>query len=146
MLLAEDSLFVIGAIEFQNATELPTLEAAASLQLADQLADAGAKRWDAYLVMLSSAAATERGMSEDVTDIVYNTRYLRRLIRWGVTPTEASLADALRLFLPLPVPGMTGPVDPVQMLADRLPSRGVNPDSAAAAFAQWRGSEGRDDD
>jgi len=63
MLLAENALFLVGVVEFSGASDLPSIEAASSTQLADHVADAGAKHWDAYLVLLSAAAATERGWS-----------------------------------------------------------------------------------
>lgn len=145
MLLAENPLFLVGVVEFVGASVLQSVEAAASTQLADYVADAGAKHWDTYLVLLSAAAATERGWSEDVTDILYNTRYLRRIVRWGVVPTESSLTSALRPFLPLPSPSTSGPIDPIQRLEDELPSHGVDPEKAATALAQWRAGGGRDD-
>ena len=146
ILLAENSLFLVGVVEFSGAYDLPSIEAATSTQLADQVAAAGPKHWDAYLVLLSAAAATDRGWSEDVTDILYNTRYLRRIVRWGVIPTESSLSSALRSFLPLPPPSAAGPIDPIQRLIDELPTHGVEAEKAETALAQWRVSGGRSSD
>jgi len=146
MLLAEDPLFLIGIVEFVGASDLPSVEAGASTQLADYVADAGAKQWDTYLVLLSAAAGTERGWSEDVTDILYNTRYLRRMVRWGVVPTESSLSSALRPFLSLPLPSTPGPIDPIQRLVNELPSHGVDTEKTATALAQWRASGDGDGD
>ena len=144
-LLAENALFLIGVIEFAGASDIQNVEAAASIQLADRLSNAGPKSWDAYLVLLSAAAATERGWSEDVTDILYNTSYLRRIVRWGVTPDEFSLVIALRPFLPLPPPSTSGPIDPMSQLIEELPAQGVDLEVANTALAQWRTIDSGDD-
>lgn len=145
MLVAESPLFLVGIVEFAGSSDLPSIEASASTQMADYVADAGAKRWDTYLVLLSAAPATERAWSEDVTDILYNTRYLRRIVRWSVAPTESSLATALRPFLPLPLPSTAGPIDPIELLVEELPGHGVDAERVATGIAQWRADSSRAD-
>ncbi len=147
LLLAENDLFVIGLVEFASPDELPVLEGSATIELAEHLASAGAKRWDAYLVLLTSLPAGNQQMSATVTDILYNTRYVRRIIRWGLAADPDVVAVALRPFFPLSaVYGGTPASDPVRQLADRLPAHGVSSVEARAAVNLWlASSEGEQD-
>lgn len=145
LLLAENAYFAVGIAEFTSTNGIGLLEADATFAVASRIGEERAKRWDAYLVLLSTLPASERGLPETIKDIVYNTRYLRRLVRWGVSATEESLSEALRPFLPLPPPEEAVPRDPVSLLELRMPSYGVNTEDAANAIAQWRASaEARD--
>lgn len=142
LLLAENDFFAMGIVEFNSTAELPAVEARAAGELAERLAAApnGAKSWDTYLVLLSSLVRSEDAMPEAVTAVVYNTRFLRRIVRWNVQPEEISLARALRPFLPLTTAQTGKSVGAVKLLVERLPSYGVSPESAAEAMAQWRTS------
>jgi len=65
LLLAENDFFAIGLVEFGTPGELSGAEASGAAELLDRLsAEAGAKRWDAYLVLLSPAALTADAMPE----------------------------------------------------------------------------------
>ena len=55
LLLARNSLFIIGIAQFDSVSSLSAVESQGSLTLGEQLGDAGPLRWDAYLVLLTPA-------------------------------------------------------------------------------------------
>jgi hypothetical protein len=142
LLLATDPLFLVGIAKFESAADLPGVEARSSITLGDQIVEAGPRRWDSYLVLLTSSEREDFELSESVAEITYNTQYHRRMIRWGLLPTEESLTDALRPFLPLPSANVEGPRDPVRLLAERMQLHGLDSSDVAVALAQWN-EEGR---
>lgn len=146
LLLAENDYFALGLTEFGDGRDLPYAEASASAGLVDRLLDAkdGAKRWDLYLVLMTAASQSGDDMPESVTSIVYNTRYLRRIVRWDLTPETHVLTRALQAFLPLPTPPRGRVAAPIDLLASNLPQFGVSPDAADLAVRQWRESSSRD--
>jgi hypothetical protein len=138
-LLAENDYFAIGITEFFSPQELPVIAAAAANALVERIAtDAGAKRWDFYLVLVSSVHPDDVVMPESVTTIVYNTTFFRRVVKWGIEPSELSISEALRAFLPLAATGVAAPVSPMQRLAERLPSYGLSPELAAQTMERFR--------
>jgi hypothetical protein len=146
ILLAEDPYFALAIAEFSTSQDLPTAEEAGAAALVEQISpDAGVKRWDAYLVLLSSASADQHDMPESVTNIVYNTSLFRRIVKWNVTPNAASLDRALRAFIPLASPPNVALMNPVDRLAERLPSFGISRDDAEAAISRFRAMRTRND-
>lgn len=141
MLIAENPLFVLGIQEFTDLSDLEGTEPDGSLFLAEMLASAGGKRWDAYLVLLSQTTGRDTSASSTITEVVYNTRYLRRLVRLNVLPTEDHVLNALRPFFPLRSSRSAGPRDPVEMLGRGLVENGVAREGADAAIVQWRADE-----
>jgi hypothetical protein len=137
LLLATDPLFLVGMANFDSAADLPNVEARSSITLGDQMVEAGPHRWDSYLVLLTSSEREDFELSEDVAEITYNTQFHRRIIRWGLLPTEESLTDALRPFLPLPSANVEGPRDPVRLLAERMQLHGLDSSDVEVALAQW---------
>jgi hypothetical protein len=124
LLLAENAYSAIGIAEFATAAELPGLALTVAGDLVDRLnRSSGAKRWDAYLVLLSTSVATESSMPEAVANIVYNMRFLRRIVRWNVPPDEPGIARALRPFLPLTAASSGGQVTPVTLLSRNCSGR-----------------------
>lgn len=140
LLLAEDAHFVLCVIEFETAGQLTALESAGTFELAEQLDGALAKRWDAYLVLLTRELAPTDAFTATVADILYNTRYVRRMVRWGVANTEKSLTQALRPFMDLPHQEAGTALDPVQLLLERLPLYGIDKPSAVEAVTRWEAS------
>jgi hypothetical protein len=139
LLLAENAYFAIGIAQFATASDLPGLALTVAGDLVDRLnRSSGAKRWDAYLVLLSTSIATESSMPEAVTNIVYNMRFLRRIVRWNVAPDEPGIGRALRPFLPLTAASSGGQVTPLALLSQRLTSYGVATEDAELALAQWQ--------
>jgi hypothetical protein len=145
LLLAENDFFVVGLVEFATPVDLSSVESASAAEFAARLSDGGgAKRWDAYLVLLSPAALAGDVMPESVTTIVYNTRFLRRIVRWNVGPDEDSLSRALRPFLPLTSAEAGEQSSPLDRLAGQLPSYGISSEDALQALAEWRMTGARD--
>jgi hypothetical protein len=140
LLLAEDDYFIVGLADFSDPQDLIAAEASASESLVDRLADldSAAKRWDVYLVLLSPSAKSGEALSETITTIVYNTRFLRRIVRWDLTPDVHVLTRALQPFLPLPAPPRDRPAAPTELLVERLAQFGIAADEARLAVAQWR--------
>jgi hypothetical protein len=86
-LLAENNYFAIAALAGASWRELRKSESIASEQPLERLGglEGGAKRWDAYLVLLT----TERWSGVDDrerSDFVNNTRGVRRLIGAQLVP------------------------------------------------------------
>lgn len=100
------------------------------------------KRWDAYVALLASSDADERGRPE-VFDLQYNTRSLRRVVSLGVTDT--SIDEALAPFVSLPEPPPGGLPSAYEELVDQLVVHGVDKDRAEEAVAAYRRSGGLGD-
>ncbi|HEY2044596.1 MAG TPA: hypothetical protein VGH11_18115 [Jatrophihabitans sp.] len=142
ILLAEDPYFALAVAEFSNAQDIAAVEEAGAAALAEQISpNAGVKRWDAYLILLSSAPADKHDMPESVTNIVYNTSFFRRIVKWNVSPTSASLDRALRAFVPLTSAPNVALAVPVDRLVERLPSFGISSQDAEAAIARFKATK-----
>ena len=106
-LLAENELFALGAIAGDTLEELESVESIATQSLLSRLGglDGGAKRWDAYLVLLTPQRWSTVDSRARV-ELVYNTRGIRRLIGAELIADECGdieevVARVLRPFLPL---------------------------------------------
>jgi hypothetical protein len=101
-LLAENEFFAIGVLTRSTLHDLAVAESLAAEALLARLGgvEGGAKRWDAYLVLLTSEPSRHADDRERV-DLVYNTRGLRRIIGQGLVPTDESVSRVLTPFLPL---------------------------------------------
>lgn len=102
ILLAENSDAVAAVGAFVSVENLVAAEGRVSRALSRHLAGANAssKRWDGYVVLLTSARP-EANYSEELSLLTQNLRHVRRIVRVGVHPTRAGLARALRPLLPL---------------------------------------------
>lgn len=146
MVLAENAYFALGIVEFGDAMSLPEVESRAVSDVATRLSgDGGAKRWDVYVVLMTRAAVEGDSMPESIAAIIYNTHFVRRVVRWSVQPEPASLARALRPFLPLTSAEAGGETGPLNRLVARLPLFGVTAEEAEQAIAEWR-AMGRSND
>jgi hypothetical protein len=144
LLLAENDYFALGLMEFGDPEELSASERESAAELAERVSpDAGAKRWDAYLVLLSPTTLGGDAMPESVTEIIYNTNFFRRIVRWNVQPDEASLSRALRSFLPFVTAQEESRSNPLTRLAQTLPSYGVSEADGLQEIARWRASGSR---
>lgn len=143
-LLAENDLFAIAALAGTTWEELAKSESIASERLLDRLGGlaGGAKRWDAYLVLLT----TERWSGVDDrerSDFVNNTRGVRRLVGAQIVPDpqgglEVPLTEVLRPFLPLGDALRSGVADLDQALIDALVLNGVDPEDAPRYVSAYR--------
>jgi hypothetical protein len=146
LLLAENDYFAIGIAEFAGPADLVSTESSSAAEIVERVSrDAGAKRWDAYLVLLSTTAQVgEDLLPEEVATIVYDTRYLRRIVRWNVAPDQDALTQALRAFIPLPAPQSGAPTSPLGRLGKSLVTYGIPEAEASDAIARWRATGQRD--
>jgi|tagenome__1003787_1003787.scaffolds.fasta_scaffold20718352_2 hypothetical protein len=138
-LLAESDLFVLAVVAGQGLQDLQILESYAAPVLSERLAEAdlGAKRWDAYLILLASGGSDERGARE-VLDLQYNTRALRRIVALGVAADEGAVLSALSTFMPLPDPPSGGLTAAFDDLIEQLVVNGIDRDRAQAAVTAYR--------
>jgi hypothetical protein len=138
-LLAEDDFFAVGLISGSSLHELSIADSVGTAALLERLGGlaAGAKRWDAYLVLLTPAPEGAADSRERV-DLLYNTRGLRRLLGLGVQATEESIRKVLTPFLPLaePLESALGDID--RDLVEALVVNGIDSDAAARYVAAFR--------
>ncbi len=146
-LLAESDLFVLSVVAGRGLQDLQILESHAAPALSELLgqADIGAKRWDAYLILMASGDSEERG-GRAVLDLQYNTRALRRIVALGVPAEEAAVLAALSTFMPLPEPPSGGLTSAFNELIDQLVINGIARDRALAAVAEYRAEGSADGD
>jgi hypothetical protein len=138
-LLAESDYFLLGVASGESFEDLLVLEgfvAAALGALVDQ-SDLGSKRWDFYVVLLSSADTNQRG-APDVVRLQYNTRSLRRLVSLGIPAREDAVAEALATFLPLPEPPPGGLPSAFEELVAQLVINGIPQGQAASGVKNYR--------
>ncbi len=150
-LLAENELFALGAIAGATLDELEPVESAATQTLLALLGglEGGAKRWDAYLVLLTSQRWSTVD-SRDRVELIYNTRGIRRLIGAELVPDdegdlEQAVAGVLRPFLPLHDPLGARLDDLDEALVAALTVNGVDPESAPRYVAAYRARGSIDD-
>jgi len=144
-LLAENEYFILAVVAGLSLDDLLGVEGFVSADIEGRVGGApelGAKRWDTYVVLLTSAEA-ERGRPE-VLSLEYNTRSVRRLVLLGAAPYEEAVTTALRAFLPLPPPRPEKLASAYDLLIDQLVVNGVREDFARAAVAAHRSAEPSD--
>jgi hypothetical protein len=139
-LVAEDKFFVVAVVAAATLDDARRGEPSAVSGLLQRLAvaEAGAKRWDAYVVLLTAEPIETPEQTRDVVDLQYNTRGVRRIVATGVSDRD-SVAVALRPFLPLPETSAGGLGNALDELVDQLILNGVPADAApryVAAFAK----------
>jgi hypothetical protein len=122
-LLAENELFAVGLITGPDLDDLSVKDALATDEVLRRLGgtEAGAKRWDAYLVLMTAAHESDARRVE----LLYNTRGLRRLVGIGVESTRASITRTLSPFLPLSEPLAVSSTEVGQELEDALVINGI---------------------
>ncbi len=148
LLVAENPYFVLAAASAPTIDGLGELEAIGSAKVvkaADE-ADLGSKRWDVYLILMTSQGASDdRAIAADLVSINYNTHQIRRLARVGVQPTLADVRIALTPFLPIPEPTrLQSDVDVLEDLRLALVTAGVASEVAGRAIAAFRESDSLD--
>lgn len=139
--LAESDLFVVAvaaAGDFDGLRHLESLAAPELLKRLNATTDLGAKRWDAYLVLMASRELDEAADATFAADMTYDTRGLRRLVAASVQPTDEGLRRVLRPFMPLPTPAPQGLPDPYQDLEEQLVVNGVGSEQAHLVVTAFR--------
>jgi len=142
LLLAENQNFLLASAAAPTLAEMLRMEKSASIEVANLVARAvaGPKQLDTYLVLLTPDQSPEDKQTvAALFAINYNTRYLRRLVNVGISPTEDSLRRALKTFLPPPrVTEFAKESDPLAHLEKELLRHGITIDDAADAVASFR--------
>ncbi len=138
-LLAESEYFLLALAAGASFDDLLVLEGFLAAALATVFEDRrlGPKRWDSYVVLLSSSGADQRG-APDVVRLQYNTRSLRRLVSLGVPSREETVAEALATFLPLPEPPPGMLRSAFDELVTQLVINGIPEDRAATVVGSYR--------
>lgn len=100
--------------------------------------NARTKMWDIYIVSLIAddpKTKEDFGWAEGIEN---DTRRVRKLVRWGVLPEQASVKRALGMFLPLPTTDSIQLPDPLDALTESLRQHGVPSETAAASVESFR--------
>jgi hypothetical protein len=144
-LLAESEYFVLGVAAGQTFDDLLLMEGYVTATVGELLTrrSVGAKRWDSYVVLLSSSGRDERGRP-DVVRVQHNTRSMRRIVCLGTAAQDDAMADALATFLPLPDPPAGGLPSAFDELVRQLVINGIAEDEAAGVVATYRSTEAID--
>ena len=142
VLLAENPLFVLAAVVGDTLLQLMTTEPTVTGYLAEALSQAnnvGDKAWDGYVVLMTSQTLADLEDGSDLHDLVYDTRFVRRIVKLGVHPDRDSVSLALKAFLTLKRVALTEIVTDVLVdLTDALASEGVPRDEAETAVEIYR--------
>jgi hypothetical protein len=143
-LLAEDELFAIGVVAGESLASLREVEDMASQELLARIGGlkGGPKRWDVYLVFLTTqrwSAVDDRERME----FEYDTRGIRRLIGAQLVPDEDETIEdpvegVLRPFLPLAPPLRAGLTDLDNALEAALIVNGVDAQQAPRYVSAFR--------
>jgi hypothetical protein len=114
-LLAESDFFVLGIAAGLELDDLLLLEGYVVEALGRLLQDngLGAKRWDSYVVLLSTTGAEERGRP-DVVRIQHNTRSIRRIVALGTAALPALAPDSPGVLIGIPQVWASGLAAPLR--------------------------------
>lgn len=141
ILLAENAYFLVGVVATSTIAQLLVAEGIAEAVISERLAasDAGPKRWDAYLILLTQERLPEsETTTRELFEINYDTARLRRIAHAGVSPTIRSVSEALSPFLkPVELADASVIEDPFKLLVRALTSRGVDPALAGRAVTAF---------
>jgi hypothetical protein len=142
LLLAENPYFLVAVTATPTIAQLLAAEPLAEAAILDRLAttDAGPKRWDAYLILLTQERSPEtRQTTRDLFEINYDTSNLRRIAHAGVDPTLVAVRDALTPFVaPIELDDPSIVRDPFDAIVAALAAHGVDRDVANRAVAGFK--------
>jgi hypothetical protein len=137
--LAEDAHFLLAVVVATSVSELAAVEPQASSALS-QLVEAGnprSKKWDLYLVLLSTAMPQNADELQVLNDLEHNLRAIRRLVSVGVAGHD-EVRMALAPFLPLKPAAGGLEVAALDALRDELVINGVSDSRASQYVAVFR--------
>lgn len=142
-LLAEDELFAVGVIAGDTLDELKSVESVAAKALLGRFSGSGEgpKKWDLYLVLLTTQPWNAIDSRERV-GLLYNMKGLRRLIGAqipnGGEELRNSVSRVLRPFLPLTDSLESGLAGLEEDLVRALIVNGVDSESAPRFVAAYQ--------
>lgn len=143
--VAENDLFALGLVAGLTLESLEPIESIATHALVTRLGAtrASAKRWDAYLVLMTPQPWEEID-SRDRVELTHNTRGVRRLVGAELVPSEDEgsdleqvVAGTLRTFLPLGDPLGGNLVNLDDGLVEALVLNGIRRDDAQRYVAAF---------
>lgn len=142
LVLAENSLFVIGVAAVSTTRDLIKVEPFAFAALAERLEGTilGPKKWDTYLVLLTQEKSIEDDeITRDLYAINYDTTRVRRIAHTGVNPTPEAVAHALAPFVEprTSISPSASQGDALESLLHALVSGGVDEELAQRAVAAF---------
>ena len=149
ILLAENRYFVIGVVATATLRELTIAESFAEAVLSERMnaADTGPKRWDAYLVLLTQEKTSDDSETARLLfRINYDTSRVRRIAHSGVSPTLASVRNALTPFVaPVAVDDELIAGDAFASILKALTARDIQRNLAERAVGGFRQGADLDD-
>lgn len=149
LLLAENRYFVIAVVATATLRELMIAESLGEAVLAVrmQTADAGPKRWDAYLVLLTQERSPDDSeTARQLYSINYDTSGVRRIAHSGVSPTVAAVREALTPFVaPIELDEQGLADDAFASMIEALAARGIERNLAQRAVSGFRQGADLDD-
>lgn len=137
--LAESDLFIIAVVAAQDLSELRKVEAWAAPGLVERITQrqAGSKRWDAYLVLMTQGTVDDDD-ARKLVDLEYDTKGVRRVVAVDMEPTNADVRRVLQPFLPLGEHSGAELQDAFRDLEDQLVVHGVDSTEAQEMVAMFR--------
>lgn len=138
-LLAENDLFILAIVPGSNLDDLCGVESYATAELLARIEskNAGSKRWDAYLVLMAQQGV-DTDSAQQLMDLEYDTRGVRRLIATKTRPTPDNVRRALQAFMPLTRLVVGPDADAFEALEEQLRIHGVEADEARDMVAAFR--------
>ena len=134
---ASNPEFSLGVVEFSDATDLALAEHEGFVAVTDQSVFPAANRWDTYLVLVSSSKLDTDSSSVETYSITYDTRFVRRIVKWDTTATPTDVEDALSPFIPLVAEGSVQTTDILAELVGAMIRNGVSEVSAQQSVSDW---------
>lgn len=134
---ASNPEFSLGVVEFVDAEDLPLAEHEGLLAVTDTATFSTPNKWDTYLVLMSSSKLSAESSSVDTYSITYDTRLVRRIVKWDTTGTPTAVHAALSAFVPLLAQGSVQTADVLADLVAAMGRNGVSEDAARSSVAAW---------
>lgn len=147
VLLAENKYSILGLTATATVRDIETAESVLVEIIQDSIrnlrVELGPKSWEMYLVLLTREELGEQdSIVRTISEIRYDMRQFRRVVRVGVSATERDVRRALVSFLDFPELG-DGELaeDPLALLSSALVEHGITKEKADRAVGIYRTRE-----
>jgi len=139
-LVAENDLFIVGVTATVTMGDLRALESIAAGALLTRLSKTsiGTKKWDAYLVLMTTGPIRDAAEARQLVSIEYDTGGVRRLVATSVAPTPEGVRHVLRPFVPLPPPQPGAVTEAFEELVEQLHVHGIDRSEAARIVSAFK--------
>lgn len=142
LILAENRYFVLGVVTAATIAQIVVAEGWAEEFLAARLrsADIGPKVWDAYLILLTQERLPEgSSATQELFEINYDTRGIRRIVHTDVFPRLADVRNALTPFVaPIELDDPAIGSSAFESFVESLVARGIDREVAVRAVTAFR--------